>query len=267
MATGIVKVALGQIDINWEDKKSNKKTCEKYVRLAAARGTDLMVFPEMTLTGFSMDVGKIGEFYRRSDIILFFRRMASLYKINILFGLVLIILSKKIGGNMAVVVNKTGKITSLYQKIHPFSFSGEDKHYQSGHRLAFFKINNLKFSVAICYDLRFPGMFDAIARKKPDAVVVIANWPRTRINHWKMLLPVRALDTQSYIIGVNRVGHGGGNIYNGQSAAFDPAGRPLVKLGSDSKIAMVTLKKDLIDECRKHFTSLRDKKYSLYKSI
>lgn len=260
MNAGIVKVALGQIDISWEAKEKNKKTCEKVVRLAVARGADLVIFPEMTLTGCS----KFGEPIKNSDTVSFFRRLALMHKINILFGVALTAGSSRKSGNRALVADKTGRIISTYQKIHPFSFSGENRYCEPGNKLSFFKINGLKFSLVICYDLRFPGMFEAISKKSTDAIVVIANWPQARIHHWKMLLAARALDTQSYMIGVNRVGKEGEDIYNGQSAVFDPTGQLLNKLSSSPSIFMVTLQKKVIDNYRKSFSSLRDKRPSIY---
>src|SRR5258708_39977891 len=75
----------------------------------------------------------------------------------------------------------------------------------------------------ICYELRFPELFAPVA-PDVDAMIVIANWPRSRQHHWDVLLRARAIENQCYVIGVNRTGVANGLAYSGGSAAFDPGG-------------------------------------------
>lgn len=266
MQTGVVRIALAQMDVEWENKIKNQKTCEKLVAKAGALNVDVVVFPEMTLTGFSMDVVKNGESIKQGQTTQFFAGLARKYGVGIVFGLVEKNLSTK-GANTAIFVDKAGRIKARYQKIHPFSFSGEHKHFISGKKLSFFTVKELKFSLAICYDLRFPGMFEAISRHKPDAAIVIADWPEQRISHWKTLLAARSLDLQSYVIGVNRLGDSPVGKYNGESAVYDSRGRAMLKSNNKAGIRYVDLRKSEVLETRSEFPSVKDKKFSVYKNL
>ncbi len=266
MQKGVVRVALAQMNVEWEDKTKNQTTCEELVAKAANRGVDIVIFPEMTLTGFSMNVAKVGELNNRSQTTRFFADLASKYKLGIVFGVVEKTLSAK-GANTAIFVDRSARVKARYQKIHPFSFSGEHKHFISGEKLSFFTVNGLRFVLAICYDLRFPGMFEAISRYKPDATIVIANWPQQRISHWKTLLCARSLDLQSYVIGVNRLGDSPVGKYNGESTVYDPGGKAILKLNNKAGVGYVDLKKADVLEARRKFPSVKDKKFSVYKNL
>lgn len=265
MADSKVKVVLGQFNIVWENKIANQLKCAKIVEQAARKKADLVIFPEMTLTGFSMAAEKTAE-KNNGPTISFFSDLAKKNKIHIIFGVVTVVKDSKLKQNQAVIVDKNGKILVRYTKIHPFSFSHEDKKFVAGKKIEIFTINNVKIALAICYDLRFPGLFEVFAKKGVEAVVVIANWPAKRIVQWNTLLSARALDISGYVLGVNRVGMGGGEKYNGNSAIYDPEGRCLKSfVGEVSGCAEIN--KVLVIKRRKSFTSLKDKKYSLYKKL
>ncbi len=258
-----LKIAIGQINIIWEDKEKNKKKCEKMVRAAAKNKADLIIFPEMTLTGFSMDINKISEQYNQSPTINFFKKLAKENKISIIFGMVLKSKKNDLGQNTAITIDRLGKIIAKYKKIHPFSFVCEDKFYEPGNKLSIFKIKNIKAAVVICYDLRFPGIFEALARHKIELIIVIANWPKIRIKNWESLLLSRSLDTQSYIIGVNRFGNSKEECYDGNSLVYLPSGIKLVQLNKE-QLGFVNLNNKIITDTRKQFPSLNDKRHKLY---
>ena len=111
-----------------------------------------------------------------------------------------------------------------YRKIHPFTHAGEDQHFRAGTEL-----DHASTSAAcgarplVCYDLRFADEFWSTARGT-DVYLVVANWPAKRRLHWQVLLQARAIENQAYVVGVNRVGSGGGSEYAGDSRIVDPAG-------------------------------------------
>lgn len=265
MILGKIKITLAQYNIKWEDKIANQKKCEKLIRNAKNKGVDLIIFPEMTLTGYSMNIAKISESEASSPTISFFKKLAKRYNINIIFGVVLKEKNKK-AKNMAMILDSKGKIISRYQKIHPFSYAKENKYFEAGQKLSVFKIKNVKCAMVICYDLRFPGLFEAISRHQPDAIIVIANWPQKRIKHWDLLLKARALDTQSFLVGVNRIGTGNNIKYNGHSSVYSPSGDRMY-LAKKEKINSIFLDKKLIINTRKQFPSLKDKKFDIHHSL
>ncbi|MFA6551133.1 MAG: nitrilase-related carbon-nitrogen hydrolase [Patescibacteria group bacterium] len=264
MIRGKIKIALGQIKIIWEDKDKNRANCETMVKRAAQANSDLIIFPELTLTGFTMNVNQIAEDAGDSPTILFFEELAKKYKINIIFGVALKLKDGKKGRNMAIMVDTFGRARTQYQKIHPFSFAQEEKYYQPGDKLALFSIKGFKCALVICYDLRFPGLFEALAKHRPEAVIIIANWPKARIRHWQTLLAARSFDMQCNVIGVNRVGKGANLEYNGYSSAYSVTGEKIVEYKNKETLGFVELDKKTVSHQRRAFTSLRDKRHYLY---
>ena len=127
--------------------------------------------------------------------------------------------------NTLVHLDPNGKLKTKYRKIHPFSYSTENKYYKAGKSPVITKISGMKIGLSICYDLRFPELFRFYAKAKVDLIINIANWPDTRIEHWRTLLKARAIENQCYVAGVNRVGDDPKLHYNGYSSVFDPMGK------------------------------------------
>lgn len=259
-------LALAQMNSAWEDKEKNKAQCKKYVLGAVQRGANAIVFPEMTLTGFTMRAAKFGEAENTSETVAFFSALARAHRIAIVFGVIFLDADGR-GKNMAVAVDQRGQLLSAYQKIHPFSFGGEHKTYAPGNTLGLFRLLKWSCALTVCYDLRFAGLFERIAEHRPEVIFVIANWADKRIEHWEALLRARALDTQAYVVGVNRFGTGGGVKYSGHSRVYGPDGSLLADAESKTGLCFVTLRKQPLVKWRKSFPSLRDKKPELYSHL
>lgn len=175
-----MKVAMCQTNIIWEDKEKNIEKCIEYIEQAKKHNIELMLFPEMSFTGFSMNINNTKENYNYT--VQKISKIARENKIAIGFGWV-----EEMGHkarNKYTVVNSEGNVLADYAKIHPFSYSGEDKYFVSGASLSKFKFDNFTIGLLICYDLRFPEIFQALS-KECDAIVVAANWPASRKKHWK----------------------------------------------------------------------------------
>lgn len=258
-----MKIGLGQLDMIWEDKKQNQIKCEQMLKEAKNHHVDLMIFPEMTLTGFSMHTDKISESFETSDTIAFFQNKSIQYHMAIIFGYVEKQDTKAF--NRLVLVDQ-GKILIHYAKIHPFSFGEESLYYQGGNTLGQCILKDFHISTFICYDLRFPEIFQACSAKS-EVMIIIANWPKTRAEHFRTLLKARAIENQCYAIGVNRVGEGNGLIYEGSSGIYDPYGNLITKETNSEKLMLGEINKDIVINYRKSFPQQKDKRYSLYCSF
>lgn len=253
-----MKIVLCQTNIKWEDKQSNYVTAKKYVEDAAYQDSDLILFPEMSFTGFSMNTAVTKE--SNNDTINQMQEYAVQYHIAIGFGWV-----KDCGEkseNHYTIVNKEGKIISDYAKIHPFSYSGEDIKFQGGNKMAVFELDNIKFSTFICYDLRFPEIFQA-ASKTANIIIVPANWPASRSEHWKCLLRARAIENQVYIFAINCVGEVGGLHYSGDSCVINPNGEILMELSGQEGVLEYELLDD-VGDFRNSFQVKNDRREDLY---
>lgn len=253
-----MKVILYQMDIAWEDKALNYLRVEEKLKAAADQRADLFLLPEMSFTGFSMNTGVTGESDFRT--VQKMRTYAKQYNTALGFGWV-----KDCGEkaeNHYTVVDNRGEVLSDYIKIHPFSFSGEDRKFQGGEKITFFSLNGISFSSFICYDLRFPEIFQ-IASKKADVLLVPANWPKARREHWKCLLRARAVENQVYIIAVNCAGEIGGVEYSGDSCIIDPDGQVLSELSGQEGLLEYNLCND-VHKFRCNFPVKQDRREDLY---
>lgn len=248
-----MKAALLQYSPAWEDKYQNKNKIQSFLK--DLERVDLLILPELTLTGFTMNADKYCE-ELSGETVQFYQNLAGHYNINLIGGLIEND-SDKIH-NTLVHVGTDGKLLAWYRKIHPFSYSEEDKYYSRGNEPVVTEINELKTGLTICYDLRFPELYRSYGKNKVDMIINIANWPDTRIDHWRTLLKARAIENQCYIIGVNRVGDDPKLHYNGFSSVFDPMGKELISCKDQEKILTVEIEKENVTQTRKKFPFLND---------
>jgi omega-amidase len=259
-----MKIALVSLDPKWEDKPNNIVVCEKKIRIALANSCRLIIFPEMTLTGFSMNVDLIAEDPDYSKSLQFFQRLAK-EGIFIVFGLVL----RKKGGvtNNLIAVSPDGDVIANYAKIHPFSYSQEDKFYNEGSELGIVSLENILFGLTICYDLRFPELYQGLS-KTVSIIINIANWPKERIDHWNILTRARAIENQVYMIGVNRIGKDGNDqLYEESSLIVDPEGREVLSSSIDESIKILEIEPERVGLVRKGFPVKKDRNIEMYKRI
>ena len=160
--------------------------------------------------------------------------------------------------NTLIHINPSGKLVCSYRKIHPFSYSSEDKFYTGGNKAVITEINGWTVGLSICYDLRFPELFRQYAKQKVGLIIVIANWPDTRIAQWKTLLSARAIENQCYVAAVNRVGDHLKLHYNGRSSIYDPMGNEIVSLSDLEKVTSADISIENVIQVRSKFPFLED---------
>lgn len=251
-----MKIGLFQYNPEWENKYINQ---QKILDLAnqSKLSFDLVVFPEMSLTGFTMKTS-LGEPFDlgQSETLQFFSDLAKNLSSNIIAGFIERENEKFF--NTLFFVNRSGKVISKYRKIHLFSFANEDKFYTPGNEPVIVENENLIIGLSVCYDLRFPELFRYYAKAKVDLIVNIANWPDSRIDHYVHLLKSRAIENQCFVIGVNRVGYGGKNYYDGRSSIFGPLGNEIISVINEEKLIEAEINLENIKDVRKQFPFLTD---------
>ena len=251
-----MKLSLLQYNPLWESKGNNKKTIISLLEKEKIE-CELLIFPEMTLTGFSMNAENLSE-EKEGESFQFFSELAKKYSTNIMSGII-----EKEGNNFyntLLHINPSGALINSYRKIHPFSFSDENKFYTGGNKPVVTEIGEWKIGLSICYDLRFPELFRLYAKERVDLIVNIVNWPVTRIDHWRTLLKARAIENQCYVAGVNRVGDDPNAEYNGYSSVFDPIGKEIISVADEEKMISVEIEKEKVKQVRIKFPFLNDMK-------
>jgi predicted amidohydrolase len=217
-------VAAVQHDIVWEDPAATIARLEPLVAAAAGEGARLVVLSEMFATGFSMAAERIAE-PAGGPAGSFLARSAAALGVWVCGS----VPERRSGGarpvNQFVLAWPDGA-THRYAKRHPFSHAGEHEHYDAGRTTLTVDVDGVGVTPFVCYDLRFPEDFRDVA-DVTDLYVVVANWPEARRRHWQVLLQARAIENQAYVVGVNRVGEGGGLAYAGDTVVLDPMGEVL----------------------------------------
>ncbi|MCW7471408.1 nitrilase-related carbon-nitrogen hydrolase [Leptospira kanakyensis] len=262
-----MKIGLVSLNQAWLNKEKNLDECFRYIRLASEENCSLIIFPEMTLSSYSLDVQLFVEDQFESNTISKFAKLSKENNINIFYGVCLLNSSANQVANHFCVAEKDGNSYSIYKKIHPFTFAGEDLVLSGGDTLGKIELEGWNIGTTICYDLRFPEIYSILARNSHMGVV-IANWPDKRIFHWRTLLVARAIENQMYMVGVNRTGtDGNGLTYERSSMLVSPQGiveKPLKEIDLMDIYELELLE---VTKYRQDFPTVRDKKFPLYKSL
>ncbi len=249
-----MKIGLVQYSPVWEDKEANKEKISTLLKKDDS-AVDLLIFPEMTLTGFTMKSDEFAESLQ-GESFKFFSELAIRKKSHIFSGI--IEGGKRRSFNTLIHIKPDGKLLKLYRKVHPFSYSKEDQFFERGKKPARTKVKSWQVGLSICYDLRFPELYRKYGKKRAHLIVNIANWPATRIDHWKTLLKARAIENQCYVAGINRVGDDPKLHYNGFSSVYDPMGKEIVSIENEEKLIVAEIDKNYVNEIRKEFPFLDD---------
>ena len=253
-----MKVALCQLEILFEKKEENIRRVIGFMEQARSAGADLVLFPEMSLTGFSMNISLTGEKDRESVE----RVCAAAKRIGIAVGLGWTALTGKRGENHYTIISAGGEVLSDYVKMHPFSYSGEDRYFVKGNKPVHYVLAGIPFSSFICYDLRFPEIFQAVSGRA-HVIIVAADWPGSRREHWQCLLRARAIENQCYILGINSVGDQNGQHYTGNSCVVLPDGTVAAELSDKEGLILYDLTDD-VDDYRRAFPMKQDRRPDLY---
>lgn len=248
-----IKVCYIQADLHWENIDKNLEMFTDKLD-SISDDVDLLILPEMFSTGFSMAPKKWSE--TEQGKALEWMKKASSTKDCVVTGSVIIQENEKYFNRLFWV--QPDQAYKSYDKRHLFSFAGEDKHYTPGSERLIVDLKGFKIMPLICYDLRFPVWSRNDANY--DAIIYVANWPERRSYYWKQLLIARAIENQSYVIGVNRVGDDGNDIYHsGDSICLDPLGGVVYssKPGME-EVACFDITRKTIKTVREKFNFLND---------
>jgi len=252
-----MKIALIQLNSEWEDKQANYKRAAVHIERAADTSCHAAVLPEMFSTGFSMNVNRIAE-EEQGETAAFLSAIAKKTGIHVIAGYSARSPGRSKGRNLAVVMDPAGRMAAKYDKIHPFSYLKEDQFYVPGERPVTFEIHGMPSSLFICYDLRFPEIFRMVA-KKIQAVFILANWPAVREEHWVSLLKARAIENQCFVIAVNRTGQdGNGIVYSGASQIIDPLGQTVCSGNGETEFITGEVQPEKVEALRSEFPFLQD---------
>ncbi|MBS1496001.1 MAG: amidohydrolase [Bacteroidetes bacterium] len=248
-----------QTNLFWENKQANLRMLQEKIN-SIPDHAEIVVLPEMFSTGFSMNAATLAE-TMDGNTINWMKEISAKQGI-ILTGSIIIKEEEKYF-NRLIWMLPNGNY-GYYDKRHLFAFAGENQNYSSGNKRLIASVKGWKINVQICYDLRFPvwarqNIISQQEGQEYDVLLYVANWPGRRSHAWKTLLCARAIENQAYVVGVNRVGNDGNNIYHsGNSMMIDPLGEVLYHMEDDEDIFTITLQKEHVNQVREKYPFWKD---------
>lgn len=253
-----MQIIAAQLNMAWQDKAANHARVRELLAGAEIQSGALVILPEMFETGFSMNVDATAQSDAREGEALL-RELANEYGAAVMGG-VAAPASDGRSKNECVAFAPDGTELVRYQKMQPFTLSGEDQHYPAGDSHQTFEWQGVKVAPFICYDLRFPERFRAAVKEGAELITLIACWPAARSEHWVRLLQARSIENLAPVVGVNRCGEEPNLVFDGRSAAFDHLGEPLFEADAQEQVLSTVIDLEAARKWRSKFPALRDMK-------
>lgn len=257
-------VGVAQLAGNPGDIESNLDKIRRMAMLGAEQGCQLLLFPELADLGY--DFQAITEHGPSSWPVVepALAGMARESGIGLACG---VCLADAEGlANALVVWGPNGRVLAQYRKTHLFSTTGADETqiFRPGNRLVSFDLDGIRFGLSICYDLRFPELFRALALRGCHALLMAAAWPAQRIEHWKILTTARAVENQCYFFGANQIGDQGTFPFGGHSLCADMMGQTAMADDRSETLLVADLDPERVEAVRSIIPVLRQRRPDLY---
>jgi omega-amidase len=218
-----------------------------------AKACDLVVLPEVFTTGFCAGARNYAEVVGGRA----YQWMADqAQQLNAVVTGSLVVKEGDDYFNRLVWMRPDGTY-SHYDKRHLFRMAGEHTRYASGKVRVLVELNGWRILPLVCYDLRFPVW--SRNRNDYDLAIYVANWPSARELHWNRLLQARAIENQSYVVGVNRIGlDEKQQHYAGDSSIYGPAGGELLQTKDATGCFIAELSRKGLQDYRDVFPAYLD---------
>ena len=263
-----MKIAVAQISCSLGDPEANLLKVRDFSRRAKDEaGADLIVFPEMTDTGYSMPVIREHASDWTNGFVPGVREIAKRISIAIVSGV-----SERGGSsiyNSQILVDSQGNIAAKYRKTHLYAVAPVEEQtcFAPGNAFASFELGGFKFGFSICYDLRFPELYrKLVIEKNVDGFVISSAWPFPRVEHWCVLAQARAIENQAYVVASNRVGKDDDLWFCGSSVIIDPRGVVIAAASADrEELIHADLSQELVRSVRQRVESLAHRREDLYR--
>lgn len=251
-------ISVVQSPLYWEDRKANLAMFEQKI-MNIQEHTEIVLLPEMFSTGFSMRAKDLAE-TMDGETVKWMKRVSA--EKRVILGGSIIAQEGDHYFNRFLWVLPDGSM-GHYDKRHLFAYAGEDAHYMAGTKRLIASVKGWRINLQVCYDLRFPVWArqsgQVPGESEYDLLVYVANWPERRVHAWKTLLQARAIENQSFVIGVNRTGTDGHDIpYSGDSMVVDALGEIMYTPKDKDEVFTVTLDKKSLEETRAKLPFLKD---------
>jgi predicted amidohydrolase len=262
----VLRVALGQFDVHAGDPAHNVQRVRVLAGEAAERGADLLVLPEMWATGYDLPNNALHVPEDGCPHLEVTAGIARRHRLAVAGSL----LTRRAGRyyNTATLLSANGDLLLTYDKLHLFPLIDEHRYLVPGQLpeapVQPVSAGGPRAALAVCYDLRFPELFRHYAAHGAELLILSAEWPRPRIEHWRLLVQARAVEDQCFVVAVNRVGETGGIAFGGHSMACGPWGDVLVEGTDAEELLIADLDFDQVGTVRARLPALADRRPDLW---
>jgi len=253
-ATGRVEIGVVQMSLLDGQVERNLETAMSLI--AGAPGAQLYLLPELFTTGYAHDSWqRAGEQY--PAVVGELARLAENTG-AVICGSLIAVDSGCLFNRMVAVLPGTRRPV-VYDKIHLFGLMKEDAHLRPGRKVSVFEHLGVGFGMAICYDLRFPAMFQQMA--PPAKVILVASeWPEPRCETMILMARARAAENQCYVVLSNRCGSGAdGTVFCGHSMAIGPDGSIMADTATNPRVLRVRIVPDDVMSARAALDVFKDR--------
>ncbi len=259
-----LRISLGQMRIKLARVEDNLEKAERMIAGAAADESQLILLPELWSTGY--DLENAGDYADPLGAGMFAQLSNSARERSIaVFGSIL----ERRGDqylNCAAYYDAEGGLAGVYRKIHLFRLFDEHLWLGEGDAPATMDLPWGAAGLSICYDLRFPELFRRYAVEHGAKLILIcAEWPLVRVEHWRTLLIARAIENQCYVAATNSCGDTGGAVFAGHSMIVDPWGKVLVEAGEEECLLPAEIDLDEVDRVRSAIPVFEDRRPDAYR--
>lgn len=256
------------------DKDENRETAERLIRTAAGSGARLVVLPEL------WSCHGLEKAYREAaepvpgPTTEFLGGLARELGVHLLGGSIL----ESVGAsekmyNTSTLFAPSGELTAVYRKVHLFDVKAPDREYLESASMApgaesvTADAGEVRLGLSVCYDVRFPELYRALALDGAEALAVPAAFTlQTGKDHWELLLRARAVENQAYVIAPAQWGQkADGRWTYGRSMIVDPWGTVLATCPDRDGHALAELDLDYLRRFRAEFPSLANRRPEAYK--
>jgi len=260
-----MRVALAQLRPVLGDKSANLATAARVIAEAAAARADLVVFPELFLTGY-FTREHTREIAEHSDgpSLKILAAHARAHRIAVVMGFPEADRARDAVYDAVCLISAAGELEACYRKLH--LYGEEHRYFAAGNEHAVTTVAGCRIGLMICFDIEFPELARLVALQGAQILLVSSANMSPFESYQEAYLKARALENHAFVVLTNRVGTEETVQFFGGSGACDPLGRVLCRAGAEETLLIADLDLSLIAQSRRlfdYFTSRRPGLYGL----
>jgi predicted amidohydrolase len=260
------RIALAQLAIADGNKEENLKKMESALQKAWEESADLLILPELNLTGLvSLEQMKLIAEPRGGESFQQIQNMLKTYPVSVLYSFPEYVSDDEIYIT-SCLLGKNGEVLAYYRKTH--LYTDENEMFSRGNEWTKVKLGGLSIGLLTCYDIEFPEPARTLALQGIDLLIVnSANMAPYEYIH-RLFIQARALENQFFVVYCNRIGANAKYEYHGQSAVIGPDGKIIAEIEDDVEaVQIVEISLEEIAKSKSVFNYLADLRHELYQKI